>query len=75
MWISESTTNKWITIFSKSFVKDIVESARNNYMEKFIIPSVLLLLFTSSGNILSYYKNDSAVPFFQMHLFTSVEVG
>lgn len=75
MWISASTTNKRINIFSKSFVKDIVDSAQNNYMEKFIIPSVLLTLFTSFCNVLPYYKNDSTVPFSQMHLFTSVEVG
>lgn len=34
----------------------------------FLIPSVFLPLFTSSCNILSYYKNNSSVPFFQMNL-------
>lgn len=69
MWISVSTTNKKINIFSKPFVEDIVDSAQNNYMEKLIIPSVLLTLFSLSCNVLSYYKDDSTVPFLQVHLF------
>lgn len=65
-----------INIFSNSFVKDIADSAQNNYTEKFIIPSELLMLFRSSCNILFYYKDDSTVSLFQRgFLFTSVEVG
>lgn len=49
-------------------LKDTVDSAQNNYVEMFLTPSVLLTLFTSSCNILSYYKNNYSIPFFQMNL-------